>query len=218
MARRGVRKQDHERLDDLNINRVVKLLEQNKPITKKAACETLNINYSTSRLAKIIQEYKDKIEYAEKRRKYNKGRAFSDLETQDIVISYLSGESVSNIADRMFRSSHIIKKHINDMDLPIRSKTTDYTNPEMMPDEMVSEEFDLNEYVWSAKYNCVASVIDGVWDIRKQINIYKIYIFGKFMQFGYQPAYELGKLDILKQFKIRDDEFQTATQDFNLRI
>ena len=56
MAKRGVKKQDHERLDDATIGRVVSLLGAEKPITKKAACETLNISYNTARLKKIIDE------------------------------------------------------------------------------------------------------------------------------------------------------------------
>lgn len=215
---RGIRKKDYERLDDATIARVVLLLEQEKPITKKAACEILNISYSTPRLNRIIEEYKDKIEYTKKRLKANKGKDFGDLELKDLVISYLSGDSIASISKSLYRSKHAIKSKIEELHLPIRDKTADYFNPKMMPDEMVSESFDKGEYVWSTRYNCVVEIMSHT--IYKEVNsrpLYHIYIFGKYMQFGSQLAEELGKLEILKQFKLRDDEFRTS-QNFDYRI
>jgi hypothetical protein len=218
MAARGVRKKDYERLDDATIARVVLLLEQDAPVTKKAACEILHISYNTTRLNRIIAEHKDKIEYNRKRIAANKGREFSDLELKDLVIRFLSGDSVSGIADVMYRSVHVVKNEIKRLKLPERNKDSTYHNPDLMPDEMVSDVFENGEYVWSAKYNCVAEINDGEWDTVNQCNIYRIWIFGKYNQFGIQPAYELGKLEILRQFKLRDDEFVTTQTDFDLRI
>lgn len=215
MAKRGVKKRDYEKLDDPTISRVIELLKQDSPITKKAACEALNISYNTKRLANIIQEYNEKLEYAEKRKKQMKGKPFGDFELQDLVISYLSGEGVAGISRRLFRSVHIVKAKINELSLPIRDKTTDYFNPKMMPDEMVAWHFEVNEYVWSARYNCVAQIYEA--DYPEGCVAYKIYIFGKFMQFGVQPVEELGKLEILKQFKLHDKQFETS-QNFNYRI
>jgi hypothetical protein len=195
-------------------------LEQENPITKKAACEILNISYSTPRLAKIIEEYKEKLDYTERRRKQLKGTEIEGLELKDIVVSYLRGESIASISRRSFRSIHTIKSKLNALNLPEKSKNADYTNPELLPDAMVATSFDKGEYAWSAKYSCVAEIISGK-AVHSNIDsywLYSIYIFGKYMQFGYQPAYELGKLDILKQFKLNDNEFQTGTQDFNMRI
>ena len=110
MAR--VKRKDYERLDDATVSRVIQLLEQDKPVTKKAACEILNISYNTKRLDKIIEEYKDKIEYTKKRMKANKGRAFNEYEIKDMVISYLSGESITKIADSMYRSIHVVKNYL----------------------------------------------------------------------------------------------------------
>lgn len=211
MARRGVKKRDYERLDDLTISRVIALLEQETPITKKAACETLHINYNTKRLNDIIQEYKDKIVFAERRRKQNRGTPISALETRDIVISYLSGESISSISGRLFRSIHVLKAYIKSLHLPERDKTTDYQHPKLMPEEMVSDSFKSGEYAWSARYNCVVEIREQACDICK------IYIFGKFMQFGYQPVWELGKLKILEHLELNGNEFQTS-QDFNMRV
>jgi transposase len=216
MAKRGVRKKDYEKLDDLSISKVIVLLEQDKPITKKAACEFLNISYSTVRLAKIIQEYKDKIEYAKKRFKQNKGLPFSELEKREIIIEYLKGISIDKISKALFRSPHSIKKFIKDLHLPERSKNATYNNPDLIPDEILSEDYSPGEFAWSARYNCVVEVRKNLETTNK---IYLIYVFGKHMQFAYQPWYELGKLEILKQYNLTEETFQTGERpNFQYRI
>ena len=102
---RGIKKRDYERLDDATVARVVLLLEQDKPVTKKAACEILHISYNTTRLGKIIEEHKDRIEYTKKRMKANKGTAFNDFDIKEMVVNYLSGDSITSIAKGMYRST-----------------------------------------------------------------------------------------------------------------
>ena len=55
MARNKV--QAHEKLDAANMTKVIELLDSDTPITKKAACEHLNISYNTKRLASLIDEF-----------------------------------------------------------------------------------------------------------------------------------------------------------------
>ena len=45
-----IKKKSYEKLDDINIKRVIDALESEIPITKKDACEILNISYNTTRL------------------------------------------------------------------------------------------------------------------------------------------------------------------------
>ena len=52
----------HENLTKQSIAKVISLLEQDKPITKKEACGILNITYNTTRLGNIIAEHKSDIE------------------------------------------------------------------------------------------------------------------------------------------------------------
>lgn len=214
MARRGVKKRDFEKLDDATISRVVQLLEQDQPITKKAACEMLNISYNTARLAKIIQEYKDKIAYQERRFKENRGKPFNDLEAKDLIVGYLSGESIASLARSNYRTTHSVKVFLQKHNLPLRSSDATYQRPDLMPDEMVADSFDVGELVWSSRYNAVA-------EIRKQYSddVYSIWVFGKHNEFAYQPVWELGKLDILKKLSLRDDEFvNTEKPNFAYRI
>jgi len=219
--KRGIRKKKHERLDDMTVARVIQLLEQEKPITKKAACETLNIAYSTSRLSKIIEEYKDKIEFAKKRFAANKGQPFSDLEIKEIVVSYLNGESISSIADSLYRSTYITKRQIEKLHLPQRTKNSSYQNPDMIPDEAVSELFEVGEIVWSARYNSVAEIIKRYLKYNNRLidTSYSIWVFGKHNEFAYQPWWELGKLEVVKQYKIETEKFvKTEKPNFQYRV
>ena len=54
-----IKKKDYENLTKSNIQRVIELLENEKPITKKEACQMLRITYNTTRLARIIEDYKE---------------------------------------------------------------------------------------------------------------------------------------------------------------
>jgi hypothetical protein len=217
MARRGVKKREFEKLDDATIGRVISLLEGENPITKKAACETLNITYNTSRLNKIIQEYKERQEWRKKRFAINKGKPFSDLEIKELVTDYLNGNSIASIADSLYRSTHTIKKKINELNLPERTKNATYQNPDFIPDEAVAETFEIGELVWSARYGAVAEIRAGSeW---YQGEIYSIWVFGKHNEFAYQPWWELGKLEVVKRFGLEAEQFvQTEKPQFAYRI
>ena len=56
---RGIRAKSHEKLDDTNLQRVWEALNSSTPITKKEACEMLNITYNTTRLNNILEEHRD---------------------------------------------------------------------------------------------------------------------------------------------------------------
>ena len=205
MARRGIRKKEDERLDDATVGRVVSLLEQENPITKKAACEILNISYNTARLSKIINEFKDRIEFTKKRLAANKGKPYNELEIKELVTDYLNGDSISTIANNLYRSVYSVKKKIEELNLPERTKNSTYQNPDLIPDEAVAENFEPGELVWSARYGAVAE-IRGL----KVVNyepIYRIWVFGKHNEFAYQPWWELGKLDSVKKYGLTTDKF-----------
>ena len=64
----AIKKRDYEKLDDANIERVIAALNDPSPITKKSACEMLNISYNTTRLNNIIAEHEETIKYRELRK------------------------------------------------------------------------------------------------------------------------------------------------------
>ena len=96
--KRGTKKKSYENLTDSNIKNVISLLEAEKPITKKEACDILNISYNTTRLNKIIEEWKETQEYRAKRKAEKRGKPASDSEISNVIESYLEGDSISNLS------------------------------------------------------------------------------------------------------------------------
>ena len=76
---RRVKKKDHENITDANIKKVITALGGDKPITKKAACDLLNISYNTSRLQSIIEDYNDRMQYRKTRKAQLRGRPATEL-------------------------------------------------------------------------------------------------------------------------------------------
>ena len=85
MAARGVRAKSHEKLDDTNLQRVWEALNSDSPITKKEACEMLNITYNTTRLNRILEEHRDTMEYRARRKSQLKGTKATDAEVKQVI-------------------------------------------------------------------------------------------------------------------------------------
>lgn len=130
-----------------------------KPITKKEACEILNISYNTARLQKIIDDYEDKVNYIETRKRQNRGKAASNIEIGEAVTGYLRGESVAEIAKGMFRSAGFVKGILDRVGVPQFSRSDDdEIDCDYIPEECISEDFAPGEIVWSAKHHKTAIV------------------------------------------------------------
>ena len=130
-----------------------------KPITKKEACEILNISYNTARLQRIIDDYEDKVSYIETRKKQNRGKAATDAEIGEAVTGYLRGESISEISSGLYRSAGFVKGILNRVGVPQFSRGDDgEVGCDFLPEECVSEEFSTGEIVWSAKHHRTAII------------------------------------------------------------
>jgi len=143
-----VKKKAHEKLDNKNIQRVINALNGESPITKKEACEMLHINYNTPRLSKIIKNYREEIAYRQKRMDRNRGKPATDIEKKEIILQYLTGMSVTDIAKGMYRSTSFIKSFIDNTGVPTRVAEGEEF---IVPDECVKEEFKIGEWVWFNK-------------------------------------------------------------------
>ena len=209
MAKRvSLKVKDYERLDDANILHVKELLEQEKPITKKEACSILNIAYNVKRLGTVIQYYTDRIETRRRLFKSTRGTVWTDLDTKQLVLSYLKGASISGLSEALFRSNGAIKKKLELSGVPLRNTDASYFSPELLPDTCVKESFEEGELVWSSRYCCVVEV-GKLFQIHKDHgNVYSIWIYGKSNQSGYQPWYELGSLPILKEIGALPEHFK----------
>lgn len=200
MAR--IRKKDGEHLSEQNIERVIAFLEQDKPITKKEACEILNISYNTTRLNKIVEGHKANIKQrAELRKKFrNKPLEKDDLKL--IISSYLEGVSLADIADNIFRSVALVKRTLIKYNIPLRDANVDYWHPVEVPVDAMKDDYESGDLVFSARYNQPAS-------ISKQYkkDYYRIWLF-KDHQYAYQPYYELSDLrPIQKELGVTIEDF-----------
>lgn len=155
-VKKGVKKKEHENLTATNIQKVIDLLEQPKPITKKEACEILNITYNTTRLARIIEEFREERAQEAKRKAANRGKPAAPFETQSVIEGYLDGEPIADMAKRLFRSAPFVKRIIDDVGVP--EKAASYAEPSEIPEQCLSDSFDIGQIVWSAKYGCLAIV------------------------------------------------------------
>ena len=202
MARR-VKVKESEKLDDNNVKYVTELLESDKPITKKEACGILRISYNTTRLGNIIAGYKERAATEARLRAKNRGKAATDNEIVRAIEEYLNGDSISEIAKFMYRSSSFIKGIIKKHNVPVRSTSSDYFSPELLPDEVLSEDFKPGELVWSARYNTTARVDKLVQTQEEHGNVYRIWTLGKSQRYAAQPWYELGKLEHLQNLGVK---------------
>ena len=124
-----MRTKKHENLTQANISKVIELLnptDSSKPITKKEACSILNISYNTTRLARIIEEHLETIEFRERRKAYNKGKGATEMEIKQVVNFYLDGSNISDIAKSLYRSPAFIKAIIDRLGIPQKLAMTDY--------------------------------------------------------------------------------------------
>lgn len=184
-----------EKLDDANLEKVIALLEGDSPITKKLACELLCISYNTTRLGKLIQEYKEKKERTAKRRASLRGKAATAEEIKFAISEYLTGSAVSVIADEMYRSSDFVEKILDKHGVPKRARAHDYFKPEMVPEEAMRESFKVGEIVYSMRYDSTARVIS---EKKQSENVYLLWLLSeKWQQHAYQPASELASLEHL---------------------
>ena len=155
-----IRSKSGEKLSYDNIQRVISQLEQETPITKKEACEMLNIRYNTTRLQRIIDEHLDTLAFKEKRKSQNKGKMATDDEISSVVKMYLDGMNISTIAESLYRSPAFVKNIVERTGIPQKLPESDYEGmrKSMLPEQCVAEEFDYNEKVWYPKKNKFAII------------------------------------------------------------
>jgi hypothetical protein len=217
-TQKRVKKQANEKLTDATISRVIELLENTeKPISKKEACEILNISYNTTRLNTIITNWKEEKEDTARKKKERRGKPAQPEEIRNIAESLLEGENVASIAKRIYRSPVFVKNVIAKIGIPEKIVGDDKYKTALLPEECIAEEFAAGEIAWSAKYHAPCRVekelTEPVYIQRYGSKCYRVYItekmentsayfpsvdFGGF--FAFVPGYDLGKLDHLEKY------------------
>ena len=225
-----IRKKAGEKLDEATLDRVSALLNQDNPITKKEACEMLNISYNTTRLGRILDDFNETTSYREVRKSQNRGKKATDMETKEAIETYLSGETITDISKRLYRSTTFVKNILDRVGVPEKLPKTKRKGPAYLPDECVSKSFKEGEKVWSACYHAPAIIkqeytkeyqnenagiqyinyeekygcsLYSIWVIEGETewNEHFGYITGGFA--AHQLAYDLGSLKHLEEYGVR---------------
>ncbi|MDA9581363.1 hypothetical protein N9R80_00065 [bacterium] len=241
MARKVVKKKDYENLSTQNIEKVIALLNPSssaptttKAITKKEACDILNIAYNTTRLNKIIEEYHEKKAYTAQRKKKLRGQPASQAEIAEACESYLQGGTVSEISKSLFRSPAFVQALLEKVGVPQRpANKEEKQGSHYYPDDLMASDFAEGEIAWSATYHAAVEVKHRLtpeflkskkgmtefdYESKYGCPAYAVYIrqkvdsedtfFSNVSAGGfsaYVPAYELCKLEHLKQYGVRID-------------
>ena len=213
-----IRKKSHEKLDDANLKRVLECLNQDNPITKKEACNMLNITYNTTRLNSIMTDFDDTMKFREVRKAQNRGKKATDYEIKQAIEMFLNEQPVSSIAQALYRSTTFVRNLLDRVGVPEKRPSTESGNGAKvgyLPDQCVSDDFEIGEKVWSARYDLPARIVKGAFDPRYDCKVYHIYVieltdfdteyFGHIKEGGYhahQCSYDLGSLRHLNKYEI----------------
>lgn len=215
---RTIRKKGHEKLDDANLQRVLEHLNADQPITKKEACAMLNITYNTTRLSSILKDFEDTLAFRAKRKAQNRGKKATDYEVKQAIEMYLDEQPVSSIAQALYRSTTFVRNLLDRVGVPTKRPKTERSSGAgigYLPDECVSEDFEVGEKVWCARHDLPARIIKGKFDPRYDTKIYHVYVieltnfdspyFGHIKEGGYHAhfaSYDLGSLRHLNKYDI----------------
>lgn len=198
---------DDELLDDAHLERVISLLEPTeegvKAISKKDACQILNIAYNTTRLGTLIERFKDKKTRETKRRAELRGKPLTPEEVSYIIGEYLEGVSVEEISRSTYRSREKITQALAEANVPVRPASYDYFRPELIPDDATRERFKIGEIVWSAQYDSAAKIetenTHPTWGF-----IYRVWLLSeRWKQYAHVPACEIASLEHLRKLGVR---------------
>jgi transposase len=174
----AIKQKSHEKLNPENIGRVIEALEADNPITKKEACEMLNIRYNTTRLQRIFDDFNDMQDYRERRKAQNKGKAASRDEIKTVVTSYLEGFNISQIATSIYRSPSFVKNIVERVGVPQKLAESDYEGirESMLPEQCVADEFEVGEKIWAVRQNYPALVEKELSPEGAEERGYKLYL------------------------------------------
>jgi len=165
MAKRGIRTRSHEDLSTANIKRVLAALEEGA--TKKVACEMLRISYNTTRLNNILEEYHAEVERVATRKAMNKGKPAAKHEIQQAITDYIEGDSITDIAKRLYRSSAFVKGIIDRVGVPRRPVGEEKASEVLLPDVCIKEEFQEGEIAWNSQCH-MPCIVGQEWTLEWQ--------------------------------------------------
>jgi len=207
VARKRKTELEEERMTDSNLSRVIRLLEPTeegkKPITKKDACQMLGMAYNTTRLATILEQFKERQRRTAEQRAKLRGKAVTKDEKIFIIQEYLTGSTIDAITKSTYRGVTIVKQVLDEYNVPLRIPGQNYFNPQLIPDGAVRDKFEVGEVVWSARYCSLAKIYSEKLD-PKHGHIYHMWLMDdRWRQYCWQPAYELASLQQIRELGVQ---------------
>lgn len=206
MARKRRTELEEEKMTDSNLSRVIRLLEPGegkKPITKKDACQMLGMVYNTTRLATILEQFKERQRRTAEQRAKLRGKAVTKDEKIFIIQEYLSGATIDSITKSTYRGVTIVKQVLEEYSVPLRIPGQTYFNPELVPEGAMRDKFEVGEVVWSTRYVSLAKIFSEKLD-PKYGYIYHMWLMDERQkQYCWQPNYELASLQHLRELGVQ---------------
>lgn len=141
--------------------------------TKKAVCAFLGMAYNTTRLQTEIDDYLSGVERDKEQRRKRRGKPISKDELVNMIEAYLIyNESLDAIASRYYRSQALVRAALDGAGALLKSNAAaDPLNPTEVPEQAISETFEIGERVWNTQYGCIA-------EIKKELpnGVYRMYL------------------------------------------
>lgn len=158
--------------------------------TKKGACEILGVSNNKT-MERLIEEFHETKARDRELRARKRKQAVTDSEVVEFITEYLNGFSLSELSDRYFRSVDVIKYHLEKHGALLRHNgVIDPLNPPLLPEICMVDSLEVGEFVWSARYGCIAKVDKHLKD-----DVYRIIALGDgTREYAYQSVAELGSL------------------------
>ena len=186
----------------------------------------LNIAYNTTRLNKIIEEYKEDLAFYETRKAQKRGKGASKDEIAEAAEMKLQGLSVAEIAKSLYRSPSFVKSLLDRVGVPEKPTKENSGTISVLPETCLADSFEVGQIVWSARHHSIARVEQelnseylktakgmSVIDYEKKYGAkcYRIYVLQRVSDndnyfpgvdmggySAYAPAYDLGSLSHLE--------------------
>lgn len=160
MAKATTQKEKEE-ISEAKIRNAIWYLKTGK--TKKFVCEFLGIAYNTTRLTKIIEDFRAKEQRAKELKEKAKTMEITPAIRKDIAYSYINGEAQSAIATRYYISPQKVKSILMEMNVPIRARAKNAAAKTEHIVQDLDTKFTLSDRVFYGPENAFA-VITEVYD------------------------------------------------------
>ena len=151
------KKIETQEIPEAKIRQAIWYLKTGK--TKKFVCVHIGINYNTTRLNKIIEDFKTKEAREKELKEKAKNTPLTDSVKKDIVNSYLNGEAQSAIATRYYISPQRVKTVLLESNVPIRARAK---NAPAKTEHIVQDldiKFKVSDKVFYGAENSFASIV-----------------------------------------------------------